>query len=785
METFLRDVTYALRVLVRAPGFAATAILTFALGIGATAAVFSVIDTVLLRPLPFPSSDQLVQVTQEQGASGQTSIAAARLEDWNELSSTFDAITGYYVEDVSDTTGDIPERIRRAAVAPRFVELWGVAPAVGRGFTAEEHRAGSAVLISDRYWRTRLASNPDVLKQSVRIANRAFTIVGVMPSSFAFLDRDVDLWTPVTADPKVIPRRVAWYTGVGRLKDGVSVAQAEANLNVVQAQLAQRFPETDRDISVRVTPLQEAIVGGVRGSLWLLLAAVAVLLLIACTNIAALLLSRSTQREHEIAISFSLGASRSRVVRQALTETLLLALAGAAVAVPLAEGISAAFRAIAPSFPRLDEVAIDWRVVAFAFLTALVVAFVSGIIPAIRSTRPAVQNVRTQVSPRHTIQWVLVGMQVALSVSLLTSAGLLLRSFDRLASVDPGFQPASVLTFRISGGYVEVANYERLLLRINTAIAELGALPQVESAATAGVLPGTGSQTQSEFVLAEGSADATLIAESRSVSPSYFDTLGIPHVGGDACRQVTDMKAPRELLVNRSFAERYLAGRSPYGLNLRSEGGASGKIVGVVADAREVGLDQAPVPTVYSCFSAPTPTPYFLLRINGDPMALAATIRLKVKQLEPTRSVYDIAPLEQRIGDSFAQNRLRTILLVIFAAASLALACLGVYGTLNYMIALRRREIGLLLAIGATQARVVKRFLREVLSVVGIACLVGLLLLLGFARVLAGMLYGVTPADPLTLTSVIALIAFVATLAALIPSLRAASIDPMTTLREE
>jgi putative ABC transport system permease protein len=803
LDAFLRHLRYGVRTLSRTPGFTATVVLTLALGIGANTVVFSALDAVLLRPLPFPDADRLVELQQRRDNVAETLIAPVRLADWDRLNSTFQAITGYYMEDGSETSGDFPERIRRAWVAPRFLEVWGIAPARGRGFTSDEHRFGgpTAVLISHRYWTRRLSGAPDVLERTVRIGTAAMPIVGVMPASFRFPDRDVDLWFPVPIDaPYAQSRENTWYRGIGRLQPGVTPAQARENLAGVQAQLGEAHPETDRDLSVAVVPLKASAVGGVRGSLWLLFGAVSVLLLIACTNVAALLLSRSAQRQHELAVRLSLGASRRTIAAQLLTETALLALLGGVLGLAVARAALSALQAAAADLPRIDEAAIDGRILVYTLASIGAVTLLCGLLPALRATRgiPAAAGDmgRTQTAAHHGLQWGLVGAQVALSVTLLAAAGLLVRSFHELSQVEPGFDASHILTFRISGSWGETADYARLIQRIDGTIDELHTLPGVEHAATTGwALPGVPEQWEATFELAEARTEAerAMIAEGRAVSPEYFATLRIPLLAGEPCRRwagdaAGDSSVGRDVMVNQAFVDRYLWERtSAVGLHLRQVDGPTppGRIAGVVGNARERGVDRAPGPTVYWCFSAPNPTPYFLLRTSGDPVALAGAVRLKMKELEPLRSVYELAPLEHRIGAAFHENRLRARVLALFAVTALALACVGVYGTVSYVVSLRRREVGVRLALGATRGSIVRRFVWQGLRVAALACLGGLLPALMFGRVLSGMLYGVSPTDPVTLAGVAGLVLVVTALAALLPSTRAALVEPVQVLRQQ
>jgi putative ABC transport system permease protein len=794
IDAAARTLRHAARAVARTPGFTATVVITLAVGIGANTAVFSAIDAVLLRPLPFPDGDRLVRVREVRET--ETSIAPIRLEDWSQ-SAAFDALSGYYLEDVSDTTGDLPQRIRRAVVAPRFLEVLRAAPALGSGPTAAANRSSesTAVLISDRYWRTRLGGEPRVLGGTVRIEGRPYTIAGIMPASFVFPDRGVDVWWPYpaggpSAQNTTDARQLQWYTGIGRLARGVTPEQARADLASIQARLGREHPDSDADVGVRVAPFKEAMVGGVRSSLWLLFGAVSMLLLIACSNIAALLLSRAARRQHEVAIRFSLGGSRTAVAFQLLTETALLAFAGAAGGLLVAAAASAGIRRFATALPRLEEIAIDGRILAYTTTSAIVVALLCGVFPAVRSTRAPLtlaRGGRSQAPGRHAVQWLLVGVQMTLSVALLGGAGLLLRSVDALSRVDPGFEPARVLAFRLSGNWTEEVDRRRLVQRIDGAIGELTALPGVASVATAWSLPGVPRRYQVEFHPVEGRSESEppLMAEWRTVSHGYFGTLRVPLAAGALCREAATPDRT-ELMVNRSFADRYFRGRSVVGRRLQWEAATqTGAIAGVVANARELGLDRDVAPTVYVCDSAPNPFPWFLVRTHAGPLTVAAAVRARFKEFEPLRSVYDLAPLEDRIGDAYAQHRARTVFLALFAGTALAVACLGVYATLNYAVGLRRREVGLRLALGARRREVIRQLVGQAMRAVVPACILGLALSVVFARILSGLLFGVSPSDPLTLASVLGIALAVGLLGALVPAVRASTIEPMRVLRDE
>lgn len=815
LETTLKNFQRALRFLRKSPSFAIVVILTLALGIGANSAVFSAIDAILLRPLPFPDGDQLMSLHQynPKVKSPQTRLAPLRLEDWNRMNSTFQAITGYYTEDVSETSGELPEKVTEAFVAPRFLQVWGVSPRLGRGFTQEEEHFGgpNAVLMSDRFWRRRFGADPGVVGKKLRIFGLSFSVVGVMPASFLFPERDADLWAPVPLDaPYSQDRGSTWYITVGRLKPGVTLGQARTNLVTLQAQLGKQYPKTDADLTAGMEPLKETTIGGVRGSLWMLFGAVSLLLLIACTNIVALLLARAAQRRHEISVRVSLGASRGVIIWQLVTESFVLALAGALIGLIVAGAASNVFRSLAKDLPRVEEIHLDGRIVLYTLACSVVATVLCGLFPAIRGTRGTLsgalaQASRTQVSAGAPLQWFLVGVQVALAVTLLGGAGLLLRSFQALGRVSPGFDASHVLTLHISGSWGETADMKGLTQRIDHIIETLQNMPGAVAAASSAELPGVPMQYQTELKFVEGQTDPEhkIVAESRFVSPGYFSTMHIPQLAGESCRDprfATDPSNPKLVrfeagsvtaLVNHSLAETYLPGSKIIGRHLQVLGNAflraddAGEIVGIVGDAREEGLDHEPGPTVYWCISAPDPDPHYLVRTSMEPMALADTVRQTVHQIEPARSVFDLVPLETHLSDALAENRLRTILLTFFAVTAVSLACIGLYGTLSYSVTLRRREVGLRLALGALQGQIVKQFLMQGLGVTLLGCVGGLGLAAALARVLSGMLYGVSPTDVATLSSVVLLMLLVAALAALLPSLRASHVEPMQVLREE
>lgn len=787
----------ALRFLRRSPSFSAAIILILALGIGANSAVFSAMDAVVLRPLPFPDAYQLLVIYQQDVKNRDANhfVAPVRLEDWNRWNLTFQSISGYYTDDLSETSGPLPEKVTEALVAPRFLRVMGVSPMLGRDFTPEEEKFGgpAAVLISFRFWQRRFHGDPEVLSQKLRIGTYSYSIMGVMPASFTFPNQDVDLWAPSPPDAPYAQRRDAtWFTVVGRMKRGTSLAKAQADLATLQRQLGGQFPKPDADLIVQTTPRKEIVVGGIRNSMWLLYGSVSLLLLIACSNIAALLLARTADREHEISVRFSLGASRGAIILQLLSEVLALAVAGSLLGLIVAAAASHAFHLLSGQLPRAEEITLNWRIALYSLACAVATTVLCGLLPAIRGTRRQLahslaQTSRTQVSTRNPVQWVLVGVQVMLAVTLLSGAGLLLRSLGELSRVSPGFDPSHVLTFQVTGSWGETTNMRSVVQRIDRTLDGLRTLPGVENAATAAMLPGIPGLYQMEFKI-DGKVDDSrkILADNRYVSVGYFEAMRIPLLLGDACEEKPNTA---DVMVNRSFVDRYFGDSNPAGHNIEAatynDFATKGTIRGVVADAREEGLNAAPVPIVYSCFSAPTPFPNYLVRTKGGPAAMADAIRRRVHELEPARSVYAIKALQDHLEGAFFENRLRTLLLALFAGSAVMLACIGLYGTLNYLGRLRQREVGMRLALGALRRQIVLRFLAQGLRVTLAGCAAGLVLSIGAAHFLESMLYGVSTLDPKTYTGVLLLVLVVATTASLVPAWRAAKIDPIRILREE
>ncbi len=796
VERAIANLRFGLRQIAKAPGFSLAVILTLALGVGANSAVFSALDAILFRPLPFPDADELTLLSQKEIKTKNpvSFVAPPRLVDWDRLNSTFQNISGWYTEDASETTGTLPEKVTEALVAPKFFRVWGVSPALGRDFNAEEEHFGGpgAAIISDRYWRRKFRGDPHAIGKRIVVEKWSYTVVGVMPGSFAFPNSDVEIWTPNPMDaPYSQNRESTWFNAIGRLKPDVSIASARADLNRIQSNLGRQYPKTDARWTVDIQSLKETTIGGVRRSLWMLFASVSLLLLIACTNIAAMLLARSANRERELAVRFSLGASRSIVICQLLSETFLLALGGACLGLLLAAASMPLLRSLAADLPRVQEISLNWHIVVYTLFAAIMTTLIAGLLPAIRASRRSLlgnlaSGGRTQVSAQNRGQWVLAGIQVALAVTLLAGAGLLLRSFQELGRVSAGFDYSHVLTFRVSANWGETADYPKLLNRIENTLTELRSVPGVAEAATTGFLPGMPADAKAEVGL-EGRAasEGKIIAESRFISDGYFSVLRIPMIAGEPCSASTHST---DVIVNRSFVSKYLNGLSPLGRKLRHISNIPlpiATIRGIAADAREEGLNREPSPNVYWCINAPFPSPYFLLRTKGEPLSFANAVRRKIQTFDPARSVYDVASLDQKLSDSRSENRLRTTILTVFALTAVALAGIGVYGTLSYFVSARRREVGLRLALGARPSQIWARFFLKGLGVSLIACGAGLTLTAGVGRLLSTFLFGVSPSDAETLLGVVLIILAVAGIASFWPAFRAAKLEPQFVLREE
>ncbi|HKV51160.1 MAG TPA: ADOP family duplicated permease [Gemmatimonadaceae bacterium] len=793
--------TQAARSLFRRPGFAVSAVLILGAGIAATTSVFSVVDAAVLQPLPYPQSDRLVYVLEANSAKSEAAslIAPGRLEDWNRLNHTFTALSGDYVENVTETSGDTPERLAGLRVTPRFFAVFGVAAAVGRTFTAEDEANGgpAAVVISDHLWTRRFHRRSDVTSQHLELKNQSFAIVGVMPPNFG--ERDVDVWLPARLTPQMLQQRDARFlSGVGRLMAGVSIAQARRDLAGVQAALGAEFPATDKGWSAEVTDLKTARLGDARQPLVFILASVGLLLLLALANTAGLVLTQLQRRETELAIRGFLGASRVQIVAGVVREVLMLAALAIAVAVAVDVAVLRVSTAVLSALPRVTHLSVDWRALVVASLCGVAAAVACGAWPAWRATRAGAaagiaRAGRGQSSDSRS-QRALVGAQIAIATLLLCSTSLLLRSYYNIVHVDPGFDAAHAITFHVGAAWEENRDsVRRMQLGFVSALA---AMPGVTAVGFSNFLPASNATLRYRVHLLDVASGARvpdrdqLTVGERSVTGGYFAALGARVVAGAACPPLAHVRdGGPQVLVNRRFVDAYARGGNVVGRFLRwSEdrpGSPNTQIVGVVDDIREDNLRTGAVPYVYACLGpGEWPDPEYVVRTSGSPRAILSSVRAVVHGVDPTRAVFGLTTLEDNVDATLGQTRLQTGIISAFGAAAVALAMIGLYGLVALAVTTRRREIGIRIALGAEPARVVRELAARVGWLLAAGAGAGIVMTVLAQRELRALVVGVAPLDPLTLGAAVLALGMAAGVAALVPASRAARIDPVDAIRE-
>jgi putative ABC transport system permease protein len=806
MHSLLDDARYAVRMLVKRPGFAAIAIFTLALGIGATTAIFTVVEAVLLRPLPFADPGRLVQLTI-RGADGESyPLPDTDFLAWRAQHEAFDAIAVYDNGQALSLTGDgQPERIIAANVTDGFFTTLGVAPAAGRVFQAGDDAPGApkTVVLSHGFWQKRFHGDPGVIGRTVMLDATTHTIVGVMPASFAFPGTDLDAWRILTMAPPA--RRGPFYTtGVGRLKRGATLQQARANVDVVAAGLKREHagPNAWR---FSLVPLHDAVVGDVRRILYLLFGAVGFLLLIATANVANLLLARAASRQREIAVRGALGAGRARIVAQLVTESVVLAVLAGALALAVAAVGTRALIAIAPEgIPRIGEVGMNVPVFAFTLAVATMCGLAFGIVPASRVSRtPLVEALKeggrggTASAGHRRIQRALVVAEIALALMLSVGAGLMIRSVAALARVNPGFAPSHLLTFQLSLPQARYETPQKVAAFYDTLQPKLEALPSVQSVGYAVSLPPDVLSMTDNFMV-EGQTlppnQSAPVAPLLFVNDEYFKTLGVPLVAGRFFNARDTLDAPGVVIVNETLARRFFPGVDPVGRRLK-DGGPERPIgpnnpwmtvVGVVGDVKYSGLDAAPEPAFYLSYRQnPQTRRFVVLRSASDPKALVQSIRTAVNAVDRDLPFARVWTIDELMTLSMAAPKFRTTLVSVFALVGLMLAAIGIYGVMAYAVAERTHELGLRVALGATTGDVMRLVLREalVLSAAGLA--IGLGGAFATTRLMGALLFGVAPTDLTTFASMAAAIVATALVASYVPARRAMGVDPMVALRYE
>jgi putative ABC transport system permease protein len=803
MDSFWNDFKYAVRVMAKRPGFTAIAVITIALGIGANTAIFTVINAVVLRPLPFPDPDKIVILTENNFAKGwnQFSIAPANFLDWRDQTKSWAEISAFDGKSFNLTGQGEPERLRGAAVSANLFRLLAVNPAIGRGFLPEEDNPDGAkvVVISYGLWQRRFSGVADLTGQTISLNGVTHAVIGVMPATFQFPGR-ADVWTPIAfsaADHDV--RGAHFINAVARLRDGVSVAQARSEMDSLAAALAQQYPDTNKNWGVNVTPLLDAAIGRIRPMLFVLMGAVFLVLLIAVANVANLMLARASGRAKEISIRAALGAGRARLIRQLLTESITVSLAGGALGFGLAVVGVKAIVAINPDqIPRASGIEVDRWVLAFTLAVSLVTGIAFGLAPALWASRPNLNESLKEggrsadAGGRRSLRGLLVLSEIALAVPLMIGAGLLLRSFNRLQQVNPGFNPHSVLTMLVPLPASKYEKPEQQSAFFRQLLDRVGTLQGVESAAAVTTLPLSGYDEIQEFMI-EGQqypeASDMPSANYYEVSPDYFRTLGISLISGRSFSSADAAGSPRVAIVNQTRAERFFPGVDPIGrrINVRENGSNTWReIVGVVENVRHYSLDVATPLQIYDPL-AQEPSGFMALAVktSGAPLSMSADVRSQVLAVDADQPVAQIKTLEQYVTDNTAQSRMSMILLGLFAALALVLASVGLYGVMAFSVASRGHEIGIRMALGARASGVLKMVVLQGMTMAVIGAMVGVGAAFGLTRLMSDLLYGTSAQDPLIFAAIPVALLAVALVACALPALRATRIDPVDALRYE
>jgi len=804
-DALRQDIHFAFRQLRRNPGFTAIALITLALGIGANTAIFSVVRGVLLRELPYTEPDRLVRV-YSRIERGMVSVSPADFNDWRHQSTRLSALAASAEGTVNLTGSGSAERFTQARVSANMFQLLGVRVALGRAFAPGEDSpdAPRVVILSDGLWRGRFGADPAIIGKSIRLDDFPTEVIGVAPADMRY-PSPVDMWLTTRFDQKDLSdasRGSRWIDVIGRLAPSATRQQAQSEMNAIARQLELQDPNHNAGYSTQLVQLRDDLVGSVRPALIVLLAAVGFVMLIACANVASLMLGRTAARGSELAVRTALGAGRGRLVRQLLTESCCLALAGGVLGLALAYGGTRLLLSLAPSdIPRLYNVALDASVLLFAVVITAVAGLFFGTIPALQaSATQAVLHLRAGGRGSRTrpgsarARNALVVTEITLALMLLVGAGLLIKSFSRLREVNPGFAPARVSTFTVTLSPVKYETVEQQRTFSKNLLDAVHHIPGVDSAAVTFGLPLSGTSFQLSYDVAGRPTpppNAEPRAQVRIVSPGYFATVGIPLVRGRSFSNADRLGSPRAMVVSEETVRRYFPGEDPIGKHIdfgwRRDGDRfSGEIVGVVGDVRQHGLSAAVAPHVYAVWDQwPLDEITVVMRSRGDPAVALEAARAAVLSLDRDLPVYDAFTLESMIDRALGQPRFYVLLLTIFAALAVVLAVVGIYGVIAYTVQQRTREIGIRIALGASHGRVVGMVVRGglLLALAGIA--LGSAGAYAMTRVLQSLLYGVGARDPMTFVAVAALLGVVAVLASWLPARRAARVDPLSAMRAE
>jgi putative ABC transport system permease protein len=807
MESLRQDFIYALRFMRKHRGFAILIVLCLALGIGANSAIFSVVDAVLLRPLPYPGAERLmVLLDVHQGAGSEPEeydVSGANFLAWRGQSKSFEALEAMLPRPFNLVSGGDPERIDGAAVTAGFFDLVGAVMKTGRGFLPEEDRPGGnrTVVLSDRLWQRRFGSDKDILGKALTLDGKSYSVAGVLKPGFHFV-KDADLWVPLALDPSAPPPQHQLVVAA-RLGPRVQLDEARSEMGTIAANLAHDHPDTNAGYTVKIEPLRDNLVKDRRRGLLLLLAAVGLLLLIACANVGNLLLVRASEQRNEIAIRAAFGASRGRLVRQTLTESVVLALAGGLAGVPIAEAALWALPRFATEYVSLlRDIRLDLRVLVFTFILSLITGLLPGLLPALKTSTPNLYRRLTAGGGRRSTEGVrgrriqsgLVVFEVAVALLLLVSAGLMIKSFALINKVELGFDRENVLTAQVSLPETEYDN-EQSALFWRDLIGRVSTLPGVVKAAATTVLPVADDPVTTTFTL-EGQADTgpaeTQMANFRRVSPDYFKVMGIPVKAGQVFGGGDDAASRPVAVISEDMARRYWPNQNAIGKRLLRTSEAAKQrwltVVGVVGDVHDSALGAEIGATFYVPIAqGARPTMVLVARTQPsvEPMSLATPVQRVVLDLNRNQPIDKVMTLEEHISGSLAKRRFNTFMLTLFAALGMALAVLGIYAVLSYSVSQRRHEIGVRMALGAQTGDVVRLILRRGMGLAMTGLVIGLAAALLLTRVLESLLYNVQPTDPVVFAGIAVGLVLVALLASWLPARRAARLDPIITLRAD
>jgi len=817
VETLMQDLRYGLRMLRKNPGFTFVAVLTLALGIGANTAIFSVIDSVLLRPLPYKDSSSLVIVWESntRESSPHNTVAPPDFLDWQSQSDVFAGMTAIVDERDNLTGNGDPEQVIVQLVSVNFFSLLGVNPAIGPGFSAENGQPGkgNVVVLSYALWKERFGGDPGLIGKTLLLNGHNQTVVGVAPQSFNWFIKDGSLtgakpqmWSPFVFPDRFRDRKEIgrFMTVVARLKPRVSRSEAQTQMDTIAARLEQEYPDFNGHWGVNVVPLREQISGGLRPALLILLGAVALVLLIACANVSSLLLARAASREREMAIRTAIGASRWRIARQLLTESVLLAVTGGGIGVTLAVwGTNALLAASPENLLDLRAISIDLRVLAFAAGATFLAGLLFGFLPSYISAHSTISETlkeggRGSSAGKHSgiARSTFVVAQMGLALVLLAGSGLLIRSFIRLIGVDPGFDTGHLLTFRVTLPESKYGSDQACMTFFQQLLARISRLPGVRSVSMNSFPPlsGLGAATGVHLL---GQPQRQLsdlpVAAVRVVGPNYFGTMSIPLRAGRRFNELEMAEEKHVAIINQAFADKYLSGVNPIGQkaaiymkSLVENENQPSEIIGVVGDVRQMGLDTAAEPTVYWPYPELVYTGMtILVRTSNDPRGLVSAVGSELHQMDPEQPMASVATMEQLLSDSLSRSRFTMLVLGVFAAIALVLAAVGIYGVIAYSVMQRTQEIGIRVALGAQRQDVLRLVLGQGTRLTLLGVGMGIIAALIFTRLMAILLFSISATDPLTFTAVSLLLVGVALLACYLPARRAMRVDPLIALRYE